>query len=266
MATRVKEKSMFLSIIIPAYNEERRLGASLDGIAQFLAGKSYQSEVIVVDDGSSDGTVALVKQHIGAYEAAGLALRVIPNPGNCGKGYSVRNGMLHARGEIALFTDADLSAPISEVDQLIAPIIAGAYDVVFGSRALSPSLISTHQSFMRETAGRTFNLMMRALTGLPYKDTQCGFKAFHRLRARGVFEQQRIYGFGFDVEVLFIAKKHGLRLLEMPVVWGDVEGSKVSLMRGCLAFWDLAIIRWNEVCRRYAPIAEPSAADAISTR
>jgi dolichyl-phosphate beta-glucosyltransferase len=256
---------MFLSIIIPAYNEERRLAPSLELIAQFLARKSYQSEVLVVDDGSTDNTVALANQHIELFARDGITLRVVENPGNRGKGYTVRNGMLAAQGEIALFTDADLSSPITETDRLIEPIVTGEQDVVIGSRALAESFISTHQSFMRETAGRSFNLTMRTLTGLPFKDTQCGFKAFNRIRARAVFEQQRIFGFGFDVEVLFIAKKHGLRILEMPVVWGDVEGSKVSLMRGLLAFWDIALARWNEVCGRYTPVVEPAAA-GVATR
>ncbi len=257
---------MFLSIVIPAYNEERRLGESLKRIAQFLTAKTYQSEVIIVDDGSTDGTVALANQFIQPYQQDGLCLRVVQNPGNRGKGYSVRNGMLNAQGEMALFTDADLSAPITEVDRLIAPIVAGEKDVVFGSRALSESFISTHQSFLRETTGRTFNLIMRTTTSLPFKDTQCGFKAFHRARTQAIFEQQRIFGFGFDVEVLFIAKKHGLRILEMPVVWGDVEGSKVGLLHGGLAFWDLIVIRWNELCGRYTPVAAPAAATAVTTR
>lgn len=257
---------MFLSIVIPAYNEERRLGGSLVQIRQFFAAKSYQTEILVVDDGSTDGTVALVESHIPEFNQAGIQLRVIKNPGNRGKGFSVRNGLLNAEGEIALFTDADLSAPISEVDKLIAPIISGSKDIVFGSRGLSESHISTHQSFLREMAGRTFNLFMRIATGMPYKDTQCGFKAFNRLHALQVFEQQRIFGFGFDVELLFIAKKHGLKIQEMPVEWGDVEGSKVSFMRGMLAFGDIVTIRWNEICGRYSPSTSTTAVKAITTR
>lgn len=258
--------TIFLSIIIPAYNEEQRLGGSLKQIAQYLAGKSYKSEVIVVDDGSRDRTSEIARAHACDFAQDGNELRVIENPGNRGKGYSVRNGMLNARGEVALFTDADLSAPISETDRLIAPIVAGEQDVVFGSRALAESFISTHQSSVRELAGRTFNLLMRTITGLPFNDTQCGFKAFNREKARMVFEQQRIYGFGFDVEVLFIAKKHGLRLLELPVVWGHVEGTRVGLLSGGAAYWDLVTIRWNELCRRYTPVAAPAAAEITTSQ
>jgi dolichyl-phosphate beta-glucosyltransferase len=256
---------MFLSIIIPAYNEEQRLGESLKQIANFLAGKSYESEVIVVDDGSKDRTIAVAYESAVFFDREGLSMRIISNPGNQGKGYSVRNGILNARGEIAIFTDADLSAPIAELDRLIAPIVAGEYEVVLGSRALSESVISTHQSFMREMAGRTFNFMMRTITGLKFKDTQCGFKAFLLKRARGVFSRQRINGFGFDAEVLYIAKKHGLRLLELPVVWGHVEGTKVSLISGIIPFYDLLTIRWNDLCRRYAPVTESAEIDLAAT-
>jgi dolichyl-phosphate beta-glucosyltransferase len=255
---------MLLSIIIPAYNEEKRLGESLIQIKNFLTAKAYKSEVIVVDDGSADRTVEVASQYIQSYEHEDLKLQVIRNPGNRGKGYSVRNGMLHAQGEIALFTDADLSAPISETDKLIAPIVADECDVVLGSRALSDSVISIHQSFLRETAGRTFNLVMRTITGLNFKDTQCGFKAFRRQRAQGVFERQRINGFGFDAEILYIAKKHGLRLLEIPVIWGHVDGTKVGLISGMIPFYDLLTIRWNDLCGRYAPLSVSTKADVIA--
>lgn len=246
-------RKMLLSLVIPAYNEEKRLGSSLQKIAQYLATRDYSSEVIVVDDGSSDRTVDVAESLRPAFQDARVDLRIVRNPGNRGKGFSVRNGMLHARGDIAVFSDADLSSPITELDKLIAPIIAGDKDVVFGSRALSDSVISTHQSFLREMAGRSFNLIMRTLTGLNFMDTQCGFKAYHRKKTRPVFELQRISGFGFDVEVLFIAQHHGLRLQEMPVVWGNVEGTKVTLLSGLRTFLDLVTIRWNQLCGRYNP-------------
>ncbi|MEW6729731.1 MAG: dolichyl-phosphate beta-glucosyltransferase [Acidobacteriota bacterium] len=255
---------MFLSIVIPAYNEEQRLGDSLSQIEKFLAAKDFESEVLIVNDGSQDRTTKVASDYIAQYKQNGITLRVIENPGNRGKGYSVRNGMLNTQGEIALFTDADLSAPITEADRLIAPIVAGEYDVVFGSRALAESFISTHQSTLREVAGRTFNLLMHTITGLDFKDTQCGFKAFRMPDARGVFERQRIQGFGFDVEVLYIAKKHGLRLLELPVVWGHMEGSRVNFLNGLLAFSDLLTIRWNDICRRYTPLPVASKADAVT--
>lgn len=258
--------SIFLSIIIPAYNEEKRLGASLEKVAEFLATKSYSKEVLVVDDGSNDGTIALANQYIERFRTQGISLRIVKNPTNSGKGYSVRNGMLNAKGEIAVFTDADLSTPITELDKLIEPIINGEQDIVFGSRALPESNITTHQSTLRETAGRTFNQLMKVLTGLPYQDTQCGFKAFRLEQTRWIFEQQRIYGFGFDVEILFIAKKHGLRSLELPIIWADVAGTKVSVLRGMLAFADLVLIRWHYLCRHYNPTTSIIALSATNSR
>lgn len=249
---------MLLSLVIPAYNEEKRLGPSLQKIAQYLATRDYSSEVIVVDDGSSDRTVDIAESMRQTFQDAKVDLRIVRNPGNCGKGFSVRNGMLHARGEIAVFSDADLSAPITELDKLIAPIRAGERDIVFGSRALSESIISTHQSFLREMAGRSFNLTMRILTGLRFMDTQCGFKAYNHKKTRSIFELQRITGFGFDVEVLFIAQYHGLRLQEIPVVWGNVEGTKVTLASGLRTFLDLVTVRWNHLCGRYNPNCETS--------
>ncbi len=244
---------MLLSLVIPAYNEEKRLGPSLQKIAEYLATKDYTSEVIIVDDGSADQTVNIAESLCQVFQAAKVDLRIIRNPGNRGKGFSVRNGILHARGDIAVFSDADLSAPITELDKLIAPIISGDKDIVFGSRALAGSIISTHQSLLRELAGRSFNLIMRILTGLHFMDTQCGFKAYNRKKTRAVFELQRINGFGFDVEVLFIAQHHGLRLQEIPVVWGNVEGTKVTLASGLRTFFDLVTVRWNQICGRYNP-------------
>lgn len=244
---------MHLSIIIPSYNEEKRLGGSLERIRSFLASKDYEREVVVVNDGSRDRTSEVARAETEAFRAAGVELRVVENPGNRGKGYSVRNGIFQARGHIALFTDADLSAPIEEADKLIRPIEADEYDVVFASRALSDSVIPVRQSVFRETAGRTFNVLMRGIVGLPYKDTQCGFKAFRRDRALPVFERQRIDGFGFDAEVLFVARRLGLRLLELPVVWRHVEGSKVGMLSDSTRmFTDLVQIRWNQVRGRYS--------------
>jgi len=239
---------MHLSVIIPSYNEESRLGSSLERVRTYLADKSYEREVLVVNDGSRDRTAAVAGEQVGTFAASGTDLRVVENPGNRGKGFSVRNGMFQARGDIALFTDADLSAPIEEADKLIAPIERDEFDVVFASRALAQSVIPVHQSVFRETAGRTFNVLMRGIVGLPYKDTQCGFKAFRRERALEVFGRQRIDGFGFDAEVLFIAQKLGLRLCELPVKWSHVEGSKVGMLSDSTRmFTDLVQIRWNEM-------------------
>ncbi|MBL8148592.1 MAG: glycosyltransferase family 2 protein [Blastocatellia bacterium] len=256
---------MLVSLVIPAYNEEARLGSSLERVASYLASRPYKSETIVVDDGSKDHTAKIVAEYFLKFESQGLSLRLLKNPGNRGKGYSIRNGVLNASGDVVLFTDADLSAPITEIDRLIEPIVEDRFDLVFGSRGLETSVISTHQSIFRETAGRTFNLMMRILTGLNFKDTQCGFKAFNRKRCKSVFELQRINGFGFDVEVLYIAKKHKLRLLEMPVTWGHVEGSKVGIATGAKTFVDLATVRWHDICGRYSFRAIASKTAVVST-
>src|SRR5215510_12977206 len=213
-----------LSIVIPAYNEENRIGRTLIETFDYLDRQNYSSEVIVVNDGSTDHTVEAVRD----FESrAGGKLRLIENPGNRGKGYSVRNGMLRAAGEIALFYDADLATPTSEIVKVVEPIAEDRYDVVFGSRALDRSLIGTHQSLFRETLGRAANLVQFALTGLRFKDTQCGFKAFRREAAQSVFSLQRIEGFGFDPEILFIAQKQCWRLLETSARWNHIYGPKL---------------------------------------
>src|SRR5207302_3498988 len=181
-------------------------------------------EVVIVDDGSSDATANVVEQ----LSPANPCFRLLRNPGNRGKGYAVRHGMLEARGEWILYTDADLSTPIEEVDKLYAAVERQGAVIAIGSRALDRSLVSVHQSVFREYSGRFFNLVMRTLTGLPFKDTQCGFKLFRADAARTVFSQQQLDGFSFDVEDLFIAKRCGLKAIEVPVRWANVEGTKVS--------------------------------------
>jgi glycosyltransferase involved in cell wall biosynthesis len=238
-----------LSIVIPAYNEENRIGRTLTETFNYLDRQNYSSEVIVVNDGSTDHTADEVRKFAGQARAG---LRLVENPGNRGKGYSVRNGMLKAEGEIALFFDADLATPTSEIVKVVGPIAEGRYDVVFGSRALDRSLIGTHQSFFRETVGRTGNLIQFAFTGLRFKDTQCGFKAFRRDAAQSVFRLQRIDGFGFDPEILFIAKKLGWRLLETPVRWNHVEGSKLNPITAPIkALMEVSTIRWNNILGKY---------------
>ena len=237
-----------ISIIIPAYNEEKRLPAALEQVIAYLSTGAWDfAEVVVVDDGSVDGTVRVAEKMHERYPE----LRVLRNPGNRGKGYAVRHGMLECRGEWALFTDADLSAPIKELDKLWRAGGNEAAQVVIGSRALDRRLIGVHQSWFRENAGRVFNLMMRIITGLPFHDTQCGFKLFEAAAAREIFRRQTLDGFGFDVEVLFIARRLGYRAIEVPVRWNDVEGTKVSAWRGIAAFLDPLRVRWNHLRRRY---------------
>lgn len=231
-----------LSIIIPAYNEERRLPATLDTVAAYVTSRSFDFvEVLVVDDGSADGTARVVNE----AASRNPLFRLVSNPGNRGKGYAVRHGMQEARGDWVLFTDADLSAPIEELDKLIAAIDRENADGAIGSRAIDRKLVGVHQSPLREFSGRVFNLAMRIVTGLPYKDTQCGFKLFSARTVQIVSARQRIEGFGFDVELLFIARRHGLRILEVPVRWDNVEGTKVSLWSGIAAFADPIQVRRN---------------------
>ncbi len=232
-----------ISIVLPAYNEETRLPATLAAILSYLEARGWShSEVLVVNDGSADGTAAVAEQ----FRAKHPQVRLIKNPGNRGKGYSVRHGMLEARGDWVLFSDSDLSAPIEELDTLLKAAEARGASVAIGSRALDRSLIKIHQSWFRETAGRIFNLLMRLSTGLPFSDTQCGFKLFERRAAQEVFRRQRIERWGFDAEVLFIARKLGFKTIEVPVRWSHSEGTKVSMFRDSVnMFLDLLRVRWN---------------------
>jgi dolichyl-phosphate beta-glucosyltransferase len=234
--------------VIPAYNEEARLPATLDAILEYIAKRQHSfGEIIVVDDGSQDKTAALVLRR---SEEQPL-LRLIKNPGNRGKGYTVRHGMLEAKGDWILYTDADLSAPIGELDKLLPAAEKAGAEVAIGSRALDRSLVGVHQSAFRELSGRMFNLVMRVITGLPFHDTQCGFKLFSARAAREIFSRQRLDGFSFDVEDLVIAKLLGIRAIEVPVIWNNVEGTKVSALAGVASFGALADIRWRAITGAY---------------
>lgn len=246
----MNDRAPDLSIVIPAYNEERRLPRALAQIQEYFAKNKDLSgsvEILVVDDGSSDRTAAIVEE----WSSRIPCLRLVPNGENRGKGYSVRHGMREARGRIALFTDADLSSPIEESEKLLSAIASGN-DVAIGSRAVDRSLIEIHQSPYRELAGILFNGFVRLFTGLPFHDTQCGFKAFVTEPSRVVFEQQRIERFGFDPEILFLAKRHGLRAKEIAVRWAHDPATKVHVIRdSLLMFGDLICIRWNWLLGRY---------------
>jgi len=239
--------------VIPAYNEEKRLPPTLDALAAWLAsGVLPNSEILVVDDGSRDATAAMVE----TFSAAHPNVRLLRNPGNRGKGYSVRHGMLRASGEWILFTDADLSTPVEEVHGLHAAAVRAQAVIAIGSRALDRSLVSVHQSAFRELSGRLFNLVMRTTTGLSFRDTQCGFKLYRADAAREVFSRQQLDGFSFDVEDLFIAQRLGLPAVEVPVRWANVEGTRVRAIEGLRSFSDLLRIRWYGISGRYrAPAA-----------
>jgi glycosyltransferase involved in cell wall biosynthesis len=235
-----------LSIIIPSYNEESRLPATLERIAAYLSDSGREAEVLVVDDGSKDGTAAVADY----FRIKIPTLRVVSNGVNRGKGYSVRHGMQEARGRIALFTDADLSAPIEEAGKLIDAL--ESYDVAIGSRAMDRSLISVHESPFREFAGIIFNKIVRIILWLPFVDTQCGFKAFQRESCAVLFEQQTIERFGFDPELLYLARHHELRVVEIPVRWGHSPATKVSMLHDSIQmFVDVFTIRWNSLRGRY---------------
>ena len=236
-----------LSIIIPAYNEESRLPETLAKIAAWIRESGRETEVLLVDDGSTDRT-AVVAENMRSQLPA---LRLISNGVNRGKGFSVRHGVLEARGRLALFTDADLSAPIEEAGRLL-DAVDGGFDVAIGSRAMNRSLISARQSLFREFAGIVFNTVVRLCLRLPFVDTQCGFKAFQREPCKIIFEQQRIERFGFDPELLYLARHHGLRATEIPVRWAHSPGTKVSMFRDSVQmFADVFIIRWNALAGRY---------------
>ena len=217
--------------------------ATLAAVQEYLRRTSWDfAEIVVVDDGSRDRTVEVAR-------AAGV--RVLQNPGNRGKGYSVKHGAIEAKGDWVLFTDADLSAPIGELEKLWSAVEREQAQVAIGSRAVDRRLVGVHQPLARELVGRFFNLVMRMVTGLPFRDTQCGFKLIEAAAARQVFPRQLLDGFGFDVEVLFIAKSLNYRCLEVGVRWDNVEGTKVSTWRGMLAFLDILKVRWNGMLGKY---------------
>jgi glycosyltransferase involved in cell wall biosynthesis len=251
-ATRLEALGAFvnqppdLSIIIPSFNEEQRLPDSLEKLAAYIRERRPNTEVIVVDDGSTDKTAAVAE----SYQAKIPNLRVLSNGTNRGKGFSVRRGSLEARGNITLFTDADLSSPIEEGEKLFAGL--HTHDVAIGSRAVDRRLIEAHQSLFREFAGIVFNRIVRIILRLPFVDTQCGFKAFRRERCRIIFEQQTIERFGFDPELLYLARHHGLSTVEVPVRWAHSPATKVSMLKDSLEmFLDVFVIRSNALRGRY---------------
>src|SRR6266513_3144903 len=219
------------SVVIPAFNEASRIGETLRLTLDYLRNVSPESELIVVNDGSTDATLLIARK---VLETAKTETRLLENFPNRGKGAAVRSGLLAAQKPIGLFLDADLSTPLAETPKVIEPIASGEVDIAFGSRAIDRSLIGRHQPWRREQGGRVFNLLVRLATGLPFWDTQCGFKAFRLDVCRPILEAARVDGFAFDVELLYLAQRAGLRIREIPVRWNHAEGSKVRFFHDSL--------------------------------
>ena len=242
--------AIFLSIVVPAFNEQMRIARSLLRIRQYLATKTFTAEVIVVDDGSLDDTPRVVERAAREWPA----LRLVRNGGNRGKGFSVRHGMLEARGRFALFTDADLSAPIEQADALLVAVESVGADAAVGSRALQRELIGVHQGWVREWGGIFFNWAVRLLTGLRLHDTQCGLKLFRLETTRRAFKYLRAERYGFDPELLFLVQRLGGRVLEIPVRWDNDPASKFRVCRDA-GRWLLVVaaVRWRARTGQYPP-------------
>jgi glycosyltransferase involved in cell wall biosynthesis len=251
-----------LSIVIPAYNESARIEKTLERVMSCVAEQGWDAEVLVVDDGSKDDTASVVKRWMERHPR----LHLVQNPGNRGKGYSVRNGLLQAAGDVVMFTDADLSAPMEEAERLLAAIADGA-DVAIGSRWMDRTRQTIHQPLYRQFFGRCFNWITRSVMGLPFKDTQCGFKAFKRSAAQVIFRLQTIERWGFDPEILFIARKLKYVIREVPVTWGHDERSRMSYLKdGMKMLEEMAMIRANSLAGRYdAAIAAMKDTSAMVT-
>ncbi|MFQ5962695.1 MAG: dolichyl-phosphate beta-glucosyltransferase [Candidatus Scalinduaceae bacterium] len=239
--TSQENETIYLSIVIPAFNEEERINKTISKIESYLKTQNYSYEIIVVDDGSKDNTATIIRDSADYNHNVYL----LQNKENKGKGYSVKRGMLKARGEYILFSDADLSTPIKEVEKLF-PLFNRDYDIVIGSRGLTESNIVVHQPFYRENMGRIFSNLVQLLTVKGIKDTQCGFKCFRGDVARDIFNRQTMSGFCFDVEVLYIASKSGYRIKEVPIIWYNSPKSKVNPLTDPLKMLlDLLRIRFN---------------------
>ncbi len=241
-----------LSVVIPAFNEEHRLRSSLKSVSRYFEARSFPTEIVVVDDGSTDGTAQAAANMTG-FDPSQVKIRVLKNRSNRGKGFSVRRGMLESRGLFALMTDADLSTPIEEFSKLESAVMDGSFRVAVGSRDMEGSRVEVHQSQVRENSGRLFNQCVRLLFPLKLHDTQCGFKLFSMQQCRKIFELQQLERFAFDVEILFIAHKLGLPIGEIPIVWRHAEDSTLSFFKdGPRMLWDLLKIHWFSLTGRYS--------------
>jgi glycosyltransferase involved in cell wall biosynthesis len=249
------------SIVIPAYNESARLGATLEKVLAYVHAQGWNAEVLVINDGSRDNTAEIVR----TFAAKDPILRLLENPGNRGKGYSVRSGMLHAQGQIVLFTDADLSSPIEEAPKLFQALEAGA-DIAIGSRWLRAETQTHRQPLHRQLFGRIFNLLLRLTLGLQFADTQCGFKAFKRPAVEAIFPRQKIERWGFDPEILFLARKFGFKVKEVPVAWGHSGGTRINpLVDGTRMFTEMLRVRWYDLTGKYETNPAPDTGNELSS-
>lgn len=239
-------ENVFLSVVVPAYNEEKRIEATLRSIDAYLSSQPYSYEIIVVDDGSRDGTYSLVERL--SHEIKGL--RIISYRDNRGKGWAVRWGMLEAKGKIRLFMDADNSTTVDQVERMLPYFEKGAH-IVIGSRKVKGAVITLHQPWLRENLGRAFNVVARLLSGLPMKDTQAGFKAFTAEAAEKIFPLQTISRWSFDVELLVIGRRLGFVVAEVPIVWKNDARSHVSISSMASVLKDLVRIRLNAIKGAY---------------
>ena len=236
-------EKIYLSVVIPAYNEEPRIGKTIERVYRYLSRQGYPFEVIVVDDGSTDSTINVAK----GFTAPHGCLRIFENGTNRGKGFSVRKGVEHARGDYILFSDADLSTPIEDLEKLFPKLLEEGYDIAIGSRALRGSDVRVHQPWYREGMGKVFNKMVRMFTLRGFKDTQCGFKLFKAAAAKDIFPRQKIERFSFDVEALYLARKKGYRVAEVPITWYNSPRSRVSIAADPLQmFMDVIRIRYYD--------------------
>jgi dolichyl-phosphate beta-glucosyltransferase len=254
------EKTSTYTIVIPAYNEGERITASLEKILAHITQQNWTAEVLVVNDGSRDNTADIVR----SFVRQNPIVRLLENPGNRGKGYSVRHGMMEGRGDVLLLTDADLSSPIYEARKLFDAIEKGGADIAIGSRWLQRQTQTLRQPFYRQVSGRAFNLLLRLILGLKQKDTQCGFKAFTRQAAQSVFPPQRIERWGFDPEILFLADKFKLKTEEVAVEWANDDRSKINpLTDGFRMLWEMLRVRWYSLSGQYDHLKP---AEATTTR
>ncbi len=241
------DKQIDLSVIIPAYNEENVLGDTLVDVYQFLLKQPFTSEIIIVDDGSTDSTREIVKQKKQVMEN----LRLVENESNQGKGYSVAHGAMEARGKYVLFMDADNATRIDEIAKLL-PYFRQGYHIVIGSRAMPESIIRVPQPWIRRILGKMGNILIQSLVLWGIKDTQCGFKCFTKEAAKSIFPKQKIKGWVFDMETLAIGKQLGFRIKEVGITWTDISKTKLSFTKVYLkAIGDVIKVKWNVITGKY---------------